>query len=221
MPRSRTRASSSPAWYGRCHVDVDPEAREHVRDPGAQRVDPEARRRAHRDRAADDRRCATPLPARGGIGEQVDLVERDEARLVAGAQLFEHLPGRSRRCSGACGSAASTTSSRTSARVTSSRVARNASISWCGSLWMKPTVSVTIAVWPSPSLTWRLVGSSVANSLSSAQRHLGADERVQQRALARVRVADDRDRREQAPIAGRARSSRAAGGRARRAPSSS
>ena len=34
---------------------------------------------------------------------------------------------------------------------------------------MKPTVSVTIAVWPSPSLTWRLVGSSVANSLSSAR----------------------------------------------------
>ena len=57
---------------------------------------------------------------------------------------------------------------RTSARLTSSSVARNASTSWCGSLWMKPTVSVTIAVWPSPSLTWRDVGSSVANSLSSA-----------------------------------------------------
>ena len=33
---------------------------------------------------------------------------------------------------------------------------------------MKPTVSVTIAVWPSPSFTCRLVGSSVAKSLSSA-----------------------------------------------------
>ena len=72
------------------------------------------------------------------------------------------------RCSALWPSAASTTSTSTSARVTSSSVARNASTSWCGSLWMKPTVSVTIAVCPSPSLTWREVGSSVANSLSSA-----------------------------------------------------
>ena len=34
---------------------------------------------------------------------------------------------------------------------------------------MKPTVSVTIAAWPSPRRTWRLVGSSVAKSLSSAR----------------------------------------------------
>ena len=33
---------------------------------------------------------------------------------------------------------------------------------------MKPTVSVTIAIWPSPSFTWRDVGSSVAKSMSSA-----------------------------------------------------
>ena len=60
---------------------------------------------------------------------------------------------------------------------------------------MKPTVSVTIAVWPSPSLTWRDVGSSVANSLSSAFATSLPDERVEQRRLAGVRVADDADRR--------------------------
>ncbi len=54
-------------------------------------------------------------------------------------------------------------------RVTSSRVARKASTSWWGSLWMKPTVSVTMATWPSPSFTRRLVGSRVANSLSSTR----------------------------------------------------
>jgi hypothetical protein len=66
---------------------------------------------------------------------------------------------------------------------------------------MKPTVSVTIAVWPSPSLTWRRTsGSSVANSLSGLG-DLAADERVEQRRLAGIRVADDRHRRVQAPIA--------------------
>ena len=34
---------------------------------------------------------------------------------------------------------------------------------------LTPTVSVMIAVCPSPSLTWRLVGSSVAKSLSSSR----------------------------------------------------
>ena len=34
---------------------------------------------------------------------------------------------------------------------------------------MKPTVSVMITDWPSPSFTERLVGSSVANSRSSAR----------------------------------------------------
>ena len=53
--------------------------------------------------------------------------------------------------------------------MTSSSVARKASTSWCGSLWMKPTVSVRTTLWPSPSFTWRLVGSSVAKSWSSAR----------------------------------------------------
>ena len=66
---------------------------------------------------------------------------------------------------------------------------------------MKPTVSVTIAVWPSPSLTWRLVGSSVAKSLSSARATSLPDEGVEQGRLAGVRVADDGDGRHEAPVA--------------------
>ena len=140
---------------------------------GAQRVDPEPGQGRDEDRAA-----RRPAPASSPFGaaavEEVGLVERDEPRLVAGAELVEDgLDGRAvLRRRGA--SEASTTSTRTSARLTSSSVARKASTSWCGSLWMKPTVSVTIAVWPSPSLTWRLVGSSVANSLSSARGDLAS-----------------------------------------------
>ena len=78
--------------------------------------------------------------------------------------------------------------------MTSSSVARNASTSWCGSLWMKPTVSVTIAVCPSPSLTWRRRGIERGEQLVLGQGHHGADERVEQRRLAGVRVADDRRR---------------------------
>ena len=180
-------------------VDVDPHRREQGGDLGAQRVDPVAGQRRDEDAPGDGRRRG--LGVAGGRVEQVRLVERQQARLVAGARARRGRSGRSTRCSSKCASEASTTSTRTSARLTSSSVARKASTSWCGSLWMNPTVSVTIAVWPSPSLTWRLVGSSVANSLSSALRHLGADERVEQRRLAGVRVADDADGRPQPAVA--------------------
>ena len=72
------------------------------------------------------------------------------------------------RCSAQCRSEASMTSRSRSARSTSSSVARKASTSWCGNLWMKPTVSVRTAWAPLGSFSRRLVGSSVAKSLSSA-----------------------------------------------------
>ena len=55
-----------------------------------------------------------------------------------------------------------------SASFTSSSVARNASTSSCGRLEMKPTVSDRIAGRPPGSLRRRMVGSSVANSMSLA-----------------------------------------------------
>ena len=88
MPRSRTRASSSPAAYGTAHVDVDPQRGEERGDLGAQRVDAEAGQRRDEHRARDDRRGASSPFARGVLDE-VGLVERDEARLVARPELVE------------------------------------------------------------------------------------------------------------------------------------
>ena len=162
-----------------------------------------------------------PCPAGRGRREQVRLVVGDEARLVAGAELVEHRLDGARGAPAAWASAASTTSTSTSARFTSSSVARNASTSWCGSLWMKPTVSVRIALWPSPSFTWRDVGIEGREELVLGERDLAADERVEERGLAGVRVADDADGRHAAAGRGLAPPSRAPGGRRRRAPSSS
>ena len=67
-------------------VDVLPQRREQRRDLGAQRVEPEPRRRRHEHRARDGRRR---LRAIGARVQQVRLVERRQARLVAGAELVE------------------------------------------------------------------------------------------------------------------------------------
>ena len=74
-----------------------------------------------------------------------------------------------RICPSQSGWLASTTCSRTSAARASSSVARKLATRWCGSLRMKPTVSVTRARWPSPSSTSRVSVSSVANSRSSTK----------------------------------------------------
>ena len=62
----------------------------------------------------------------------------------------------------------STTCSSKSACTTSSSVALNASTSPCGSLRMKPTVSVSKTFWFVGSFSRRVVGSSVANKMSFA-----------------------------------------------------
>ena len=54
-----------------------------------------------------------------------------------------------------------------SASTTSSSVALKDSTSWCGSLRMKPTVSLSNAFWLVGNRRRRVVGSSVAKSLSS------------------------------------------------------
>ena len=64
-------------------------------------------------------------------------------------------------------SEASVTCSRRSASIASTSVLWNEATRWCGSLRMKPTVSVTSATWRSGLTSWRVVESSVANSRSS------------------------------------------------------
>ena len=97
-----------------------------------------------------------------------------------------------RICPSQSGWLASTTWSSTSAPRTSSRVARKLATRWCGSLRMKPTVSVTRARCPSPRSTSRVRVSSVAKSRSSTTISCCAGERPQDAGLAGVGVADQR-----------------------------
>ena len=67
-----------------------------------------------------------------------------------------------------CGLAASTTCTSRSASATSSNVARKAATRTVGRRCTNPTVSVRRNSWPPVSRTRRVIGSSVAKSLSSA-----------------------------------------------------
>ena len=68
-------------------------------------------------------------------------------------------------CSSSSGTEASTTCTIRSAPSASSSVAEKASTSWCGSLRMNPTVSVS-RYWRPEISKERVVGSSVWNSRS-------------------------------------------------------
>ena len=127
--------------------------------------------------------------------DRVGLVEHEQARLVAGADLLEHvLDGARHRDSSSSGALASTTCSSRSARCVSSSVAPNASTSWCGSLRMKPTVSVMqVGAAVEPQRARRRV-ERVEEAVADAD--LGAGQRVEQRRLAGVRVAGERHGRQ-------------------------
>ena len=102
-------------------------------------------------------------------------------------------------CMSASGAEASTTCTIRSAPIASSSVAEKASTSWCGSLRMKPTVSVS-RYWRPEISNERVVGSSVWKSRSrtpTSEPVIG----VQQRGLAGVRVAGERHRREPRALA--------------------
>ena len=71
-------------------------------------------------------------------------------------------------CSSASSLAPSTTCTRRSANCTDLSVLMKASISPCGRLEIKPTVSVTNTVSPPGSASWRVRGSKVTNSRSWA-----------------------------------------------------
>ena len=141
-------------------------------------------------RAGPGRSCSTPAGAASRPGRG----RRGCAR-----------PPRSARSRS--GSAASTTCSSRSASSSSSSVARNACARSRGRSRMKPTVSAMMISRSRGKRSRRVVGSSVANSLSSASTSL-LGQRVEQRRLAGVGVADDRDDRQ--PARARARRRRPA-----------
>ena len=106
------------------------------------------------------------------------------------------------------------TCSSRSASATSSSVARNAATSECGSRSMNPTVSDTSSSRRSGSRTLRTSGSSVTNSASDATAS-SPRQQVEQRGLAGVGVADQRDGRHRGLVAALAQLRAPAAGRRR------
>ncbi len=92
------------------------------------------------------------------------------------------------------GSEPSTTCRIRSASATSSSVERNASTSWCGRWRTKPTVSVSVYSRPS-GVSRPAHGRVEGGEQRVLDQHAGAGEPVEQRRLAGVGVAGDRDGR--------------------------
>ena len=116
------------------------------------------------------RACRRSARGRSVVVEPVELVEDDDLRHLAGADLGEHALRPRRICSANSGLAPSTTCSSRSASAASCSVAWNASISVCGRSRMKPTVSDRRrrALDARSRWSWRVVVSRVANSWSAA-----------------------------------------------------
>ena len=127
--------------------------------------------------------------------ERVGLVEHEQARAVARPDLLEDVLDRAQHLVHLLlGDRRVDDVQHEVGHRVSSSVAPNASTSWWGSLRMKPTVSV-IRYGRPLRRSERVVGSSVWNSRSrTPTRRPG--ERVEQRRLARVRVAGERDLRQ-------------------------
>ena len=204
--------------YGNADVDVDPERGQEGRDLGPERVHPEAGQGADEDRAREGRRRGTAVE--GGLLDEVRLVERDEPRLVAGAELVEDGLDR--------GPVLSQVRIRGIDDL-------DQDIGPVDLLERRPErvdelvrelVDEAHRVGDDRGLAVAELhlarrGIERREQLVLGLRDLAADERVQEGRLAGVRVADDADRREHAADRGRGPPSGAAGGRARPAPSSS
>ena len=122
-----------------------------------------ARQRAHQDPVGV---AVAQLVALLGV-ERVDLVEHEQPRAVAGADLLEHVLDGAQHLQAVVllGGGVDARAGPGRRSVVSSSVAPKASTSWWGSLRMKPTVSVSRYGRPS-IYSWRVVGSSVWNSRS-------------------------------------------------------
>ena len=180
--------------------DVLDDAREHaqaIADRAEQILDAVATLRRDRDRSRVRRRRAASLrrdrrgrswSTRGASGRWPAPISRNTASTA------------SMRSSGS-GADASTRCTSRSASETSSSVVRNASTSWCGSLRTNPTVSehqhglTTGQVQPARRRVER-------REQLVLDEDAGVGEPVQQRGLARVGVADERDAQQLAPAPG-------------------
>ena len=139
--------------------------------------------------------------ARRSSGSSRSALLRTSSRGVAPAPISSSTSSTARAIcdSSSSGAEASTTWSSRSARRVSSRVAPNASTSWWGSLRMNPTVSV-MQVGAAVQLE-RPGGRVERVEQPVPHPDVGAGQRVEQRGLARVGVAGQRDRRQLRPLA--------------------
>ena len=138
-----------------------------------------------------DRVDAARAAAAVGV-EAVELVEHQHLRHVGGADLAS-TRCTSAICSASSGLAASTTCSSRSASTASCSVAWNASTSLCGRSRMKPTVSDSETDAADAVEVQLARGGVERGEQLVGGVGVGLDQRVEQRRLAGVGVADQRD----------------------------
>ena len=147
-PARAARDSTRPALVGHQQLHASRPARNVLLDPPAQLL--AAPRPSSAETSTASRWRARDHAALVGV-QLVDLVQDQQAsacRPRRSPPARRRQPGSS-RSSSSSPTDASTTCRIRSALTVSSRVALNASTSWCGSLRMKPTVSVTRYARPS------------------------------------------------------------------------
>ena len=198
MPRSRTRASSSPAAYGRqtstsTHSDASSAA---ISARSVSIPKPVSADTKTRPAMAG---AGVAAVARGGV-EQVRLVERHEPRLVAGAELVEDgLDGRAVLLEVGVGGVDDLDQDVGAVDLLERGPERVDQL-------VRQLVDEAHGVGHDRRLAVAELDLAAGRverreQLVLGLRHLGADERVEQRRLAGVRVADDADGRPQPAVA--------------------
>ena len=218
VPRSRTRASSSPAAYGTA-TSMSTQSEASSAAISARSVSMPKPVSAE-TKTAPAMTGAGVSPFRAAAVDQVGLVEGDEARLVAGAELVEDgLDGRAVLVDVGVGRVDDLDEDVGAVDLLERRPERVDEL-------VRQLVDEPDRVGDDR----RLAVAELDLAAGRVERReelvlgvgdLGADERVEQRRLAGVRVADDADGRPQPPVAAAGRRLALLCGPARRAPSSS
>ena len=191
-PSPCTRATRSPRSYGTQHVDLDlPAAAARASISCRQLVDALAGAAPRRRPSAA--RGAAAGRATSGSAASVLLITMISGTCVA--PISASTSRTAAICASGSASDPSTTCSIRSASATSSSVERNASTSWCGRWRTKPTVSVSGVDAPVGGRLRPAYGRVEGREQRVLDQHARAGEPVEQRGLAGVGVAGDRDRR--------------------------
>ena len=169
-PLAWSQAIASPSAGGQHDVvqRARPCADAGPRSRAGRRPLPRSAPRGRRHRRAAPPRPAPAPPLRRRAGRSCSRPRSCGVPASADAPISSSTCSTSSRCASLSGCEMSRTWTMRSAEITSSSVARKAATSWVGRSEMKPTVSERIALSNPGSAISRIVGSSVANSRSSA-----------------------------------------------------